>query len=147
MSIRSRVSNVVKAWSQTTGFASSDSLSTIWGRGPQASSIPFPTPALLTLITLLQHEFAGTGDDSRDLSGLGPGRFAPSGTINSVDDLVSAVDFSPTGVVQENFLLSAHPQSHIHLVNAVADEVERRLRPKTKKSVKKAAKKPAKGDK
>jgi len=115
MSIRSRVTDVVSVWSQTSGFGTSDLLSTIWSRGPQSSSIPFPTPALLTLITLLQHEFAGTGDDSRDLSGLGPGRFAPApgGQIATVDDLVSAVNFS-SKTDGQNFLLSAHPMAHTH---------------------------------
>ncbi len=137
MAIRPRVENQVQIWSQVT-FKSSEALSTIWNRGPQASSIKFPQPAVLTLIPLLQHEFA-TGEDSRDLSQFDPNRFKPPGSIDTVDDLVNAVAFSSHGPASV-LALTAHAQPHVALVQAIADEVEKRLKRPQKKSTKRVAK-------
>lgn len=144
MSIQDRVTKVVTQWSQVTDFGTSESLQVIWGQGPLKDSISFPTPALLNLITMLQHEFQ-SGKDARDLHGLSASRFKPAtnGTIDTVDQLSSVVLYSPEGTGGPAMMaLPMTADAHRFFVNSIADEVEKRLRP-AKRATKKAAKKTA----
>lgn len=123
-----RVEDVVIAWSGLTGFPTSTGLSVLWANSAHSTTIPFQPQAVMTLITRLQSEFQNQGPDLRDLSEFKPGSFAPPGTIDTVDDLVSAILFAPQATphaVIAGFALDAAKQE---FVNAIADEVAKRLK-------------------
>lgn len=120
-----RVEDVVIAWCGITGFPTSIGLSVLWSNSVDASTVPFPQ-AIMKLIPRVQSEFHA-GQDARDLSGLNPGRFAPAGTIDTVDDLVSFVLFAPKATPHALILGFAHDDARQEFVNAIADEVVKRL--------------------
>ena len=95
MTIRDRVVATVKNWCGFGGFNTGTSLAVLWGQSSQAASIPFKPQAVSDLISKLQTEFSPPNPDARDLSSWNPNSFAPGGTIDAVDDLVSAVMFAP----------------------------------------------------
>lgn len=140
MTIRDRVTDVVEKWSTISDFKTSESLSALWAKSGQSASIPFQTQAVSQLITALANEFRAMFD----FSGLVPNRFKPAGTVDTVDNLVDEVTFLPTVAADEAVLEGiARPGVQESLVKAIADEVERRLKPgpKKRKTTKKTAKK------
>lgn len=124
-----RVEDVVSAWCGLTGFPTSTGLSILWGNGGQAATVPFQPQAVMNLITLLESEFQNSGPDGRDLRGFKPSLFAPAGAIDTVDDLVSAVLFAPHFAAHGLLAGFAHDQARSEFVNAIADEVAKRLKP------------------
>jgi hypothetical protein len=130
MTIRDRVVATVKNWCGFGGFSTGTSLAVLWGQSSQAASIPFKPQAVSDLISKLHTEFNPPKPDARDLSSWNPDSFAPGGTIDTVDDLVSAVMFAPVPAPVRAFIGGfAHDGAKSEMVNAIADEVVRRLRP------------------
>ena|ERR1700676_2903552 len=130
MTIRDRVVATVKTWCGFGGFNTATSLAVLWGQSSQASSIPFKPQAVSDLISKLQNEFSPPKPDARDLSNWNPSSFAPGGSIDTVDDLVSAVMFAPVPAPVHAFIGGfAHDGAKSEVVNAIAAEVVRRLTP------------------
>ena len=90
MTLRDRVVDTVAAWAGFSGFDTGESLSVLWSKSTQGSTIPFKPQAVTILSANLQTEFR-SGADARDLSRLNANSYAPGGSIDTVDDLVNAV--------------------------------------------------------
>jgi hypothetical protein len=97
MTIRDRVVNTVAAWDGFSGFDTGESLSVLWSKSADGSTIPFKPQAVMILSGKLQTEFR-SGQDARDLSRLNANSYAPGGSIDTVDDLVNAVMLAPPAV-------------------------------------------------
>jgi hypothetical protein len=68
MTLRDRVVNTVAAWAGFSGFDTGESLSVLWSKSAQGSTILFKPQAVMILSGRLQTEFR-SGPDARDLSG------------------------------------------------------------------------------
>lgn len=134
-----RVEDVVVAWSGIQTFLTKTPLSVLWGKSAQGATVPFPQAASI-LIEMLQTEFRPPAPDARDLSDLNPQSF---GKTDTVDDLVDKVLWAPRPTEAHAFIMGfAHPKAQTDFVNAIADEVVKRLAtPAVRKAKKTAARK------
>lgn len=102
MPIRDRVNQVLADWcgADPDSIDQTMSLEEIWEStrdNPQSphSAIPFQPDGVEDLLIRLRKEFTNPGADRKDTSGLTPGCFKPSGDIDTVDHLVTAVIVCP----------------------------------------------------
>ena len=90
MSIQPRVVQVINAWCRGETRVLTEPLEEIWERTGHAG-VPFQKEAVETLLVALQKEFHQP--ETRTII-LVADDFKPSGTLNTVDDLVQAVNES-----------------------------------------------------
>jgi hypothetical protein len=92
-SLEDRVIEIVLQWAEPVPFPPQDTsrLVDLWGT--RVHTVPFPDPAVRTLIAGLQMEFR-SGLDARILTDLRPSAFEAGGVV-TVNDLIFRVDQSP----------------------------------------------------
>ena len=92
-SLEDRVIDVVLQWAEPVPFPPEETsrLVDLWGA--RADTVPFPDPAVRTLIVSLKREFE-SGRDARILTDLTPPVFEAGGVV-TVNDLIFRVDHSP----------------------------------------------------
>jgi len=90
VSIQSRVVQVINAWCRGVTMNLTEPLEEIWARTGHAG-VPFQKEAVESLVVVLQDEFHKP--ETRTII-LVADDFKPNGNLNTVDDLVQAVNES-----------------------------------------------------